>query len=150
MKNSANTPLRVIAFVSPRYSKMICGCLQSVLKYVVYTFESTLSAGTLDQFIFTKKPNNSKIVSEFRPAQAAETENKDTHHRTHWKRRWSEGRSWLVYDFDKKVMLCSLCKKDKITGINGLLPWATTGCKTIRLHKVKEYEKGDHHREAIH
>ena len=104
MKNSANMPLRVIAFVSPHYSKMICGCLQFVLKYVVYTFESTLSAGTLDQFIFTKKPNNSKIVSEFRPAQAAETENKDTHHRTHWKRRWSEGRSWLVYDFDKKVM----------------------------------------------
>ena len=39
--------------------------------------------GTLDQFLFSKKTNNSKIVIEFRPAQAAEAEIKDAHHRTH-------------------------------------------------------------------
>ena len=73
--------------------------------------------GTLDHFILSKKANNSQISNEPKetPQEDATNKGKDPNHRVQWKQCWTEGRSWLKYDSEKKVMLCLLCKKYGIT-----------------------------------
>ncbi|XP_045207438.2 E3 SUMO-protein ligase KIAA1586-like [Mercenaria mercenaria] len=46
-------------------------------------------------------------------------------------------------------MLCELCSKHKTQGRNGNSVWITTGCKSLRLDRVTDYERSDQHKDAV-
>ena len=94
-------------------------------------------------FLFNNK-KKTKLVKIQRKEQPTSHSPKDLGHKTNWQEAWQNGRSWLIYNDPTKSMTCSLCKKFKITGVNGPLTWSSTGCSTsdsYRLNKVKSHKQ---------
>ncbi|KAK3283398.1 hypothetical protein CYMTET_8903 [Cymbomonas tetramitiformis] len=49
--------------------------------------------------------------------------------------QWTEGRPWLVFDEDKRLMHCTLCQE---CGLNNTF---TRGCASLRIARIVEHEK---------
>lgn len=63
-------------------------------------------------------------------------------HKTVFDSKWQYGRPWLKNIDD--VMICQLCQKHSSVGV-----WSDTGCKTIRLDKIKEHEHCSEHLASV-
>ena len=76
-------------------------------------------------------------------------------HKIGFNSSWATDRPWLIKlvqtDEDGESydsMICTLCRDHNVNGANGATAWSKTGCRTLRLDKVKDHEKSSQHREA--
>lgn len=52
---------------------------------------------------------------------------------------------WLACSDDRKVMWCSVCRKEDKSGSSSFI----TGCKTMRIKLVRDHEKNGGHKKQI-
>lgn len=81
-------------------------------------------------------------ITEINKEPGPQKKRHNSGHKIGFDKTWQTNRQWLI--FTDNSMNCSLCSEFQKKSA-----WATIGCKTVRLDKVKEHEEGSEHLNSV-